>query len=445
MNFTKLTSPQKSDSVHTNAWTLGLELSTRESLPGLYLDVDIDSQPLLLTNHKKSGVSTDGLRIEIHDSHTSTPHAMIYVGERRGRTTVRIRDLESTNGLFIDDLRVSDAALRVGSTVSFGRKSFCARLHVKSLKPRRQPLPIIALDGVSPARRAAALRLDRVARSPAVFIIGAPGTGKTHAGSLFLAHKRLNNPSIIRCTNPDSFRAAFTSGSEGLLFEQVEFLNRAQQEQLLQVLRNRKLAGVVLTSRLDLGALKRIVAPEGQLFSALVHLPLVAMPTLRECGPAEIKYFARRFERGYLLPREGKRDHFLSDPPSLTADALVALDKLVWRDNLHLLRDVVETALLETGVDNRRECDSEDVHNAFLRDDLCVGSHHYQLPLDDFLAFALRTYLVRAMRRERCNTTHAAREAGRALPGFRKKLKQLGLWDPESGRFSIPDSLLDQR
>jgi len=105
------------------------------------------------------------------DSRLSRKHVAV---ARLGRE-LTFRDQDSRNGTFVNGLRVSRGALRVGDVISIGRIVLVAQ-GFPAKQPRQLPTEMV---GVSSALKGALDLIDRVAaRDLPVLIMGESGTGK---------------------------------------------------------------------------------------------------------------------------------------------------------------------------------------------------------------------------------------------------------------------------
>jgi FOG: FHA domain len=87
------------------------------------------------THNLKTGTTTvgrdDEADIKVDDRGLSRVHFEIAFDGRMAA----IRDLQSTNGTFVDDSRVSELVLRSGSTISAGRTEFNFELMAMAGEP----------------------------------------------------------------------------------------------------------------------------------------------------------------------------------------------------------------------------------------------------------------------------------------------------------------------
>jgi transcriptional regulator with GAF, ATPase, and Fis domain len=117
-----------------------------------------------------------GCHLVLTDPTVSRIHCEIAVS----RQGIRIKDLQSTNGTYVDGVRIYDAELRHGSTLRIGESA--VRIGVEH---GRAVVPLAPLDrfgdiiGSSPEMRAIYAMIPRIAQSQTTTLIhGETGTGK---------------------------------------------------------------------------------------------------------------------------------------------------------------------------------------------------------------------------------------------------------------------------
>lgn len=119
---------------------------------------------------------------------TSREHAVVEVGAPESgheAHAVRIRDLGTKNGTYVNGVRVPFAALRDGDVIRVGD----ALLLLRHEPADNEDVPIESLAGVSLAVRALRNELARVAAAPApVLLLGESGTGKELAARALHEH-----------------------------------------------------------------------------------------------------------------------------------------------------------------------------------------------------------------------------------------------------------------
>ncbi len=140
--------------------------------------------------------SREGNEVEIADDAVSRFHCELVVED----DGYRLRDLESTNGTFIDDHRVVDAYARVGSTIRIGNTTL--RL---AQQAGEAEVPAAVADrfgrvyGKSVAMRELFATLARAAPSDATILIeGETGTGKeVVARAIHEKSRRARGPFVV--------------------------------------------------------------------------------------------------------------------------------------------------------------------------------------------------------------------------------------------------------
>jgi DNA-binding NtrC family response regulator len=286
------------------------------------------------------------------------------------RDGARILDLESTNGTFVDGVRVRDADVKVGSNIRIGATTLRVSegdeiVHI-ALSTRSQCGELVG-SGIE-MRRVYAI-VERVAPTEATILIqGETGTGKdlvaraihglsSRATGPFVAVDcGAIAPSLIESELFGHVRGAFSgamSDRKGL-FEEAEagtlFLDEirelplALQAKLLRVLESREIrrVGSNATKRIDVRVLAATNRPLAQGVNdgsfreelyyrlAVVEIRLPALAQRREDIPLLVKHFFARLT--------GTEEHI---PPDLVSAALTRS----WPGNVRELRNFVERSV----------------------------------------------------------------------------------------------------
>jgi two-component system response regulator GlrR len=312
----------------------------------------------------------------IADPTVSRLHAEVIANEGG----VVVRDLASTNGTYLDGLRISGAWARDGSVLALG----ATRIRV-AVRTELAPVPLSTrtrfgdLVGSSIASRRVFGLLERCAETPVTVLIeGETGTGKDLAAeALHREGPRPNAPFVvIDCgampaplLESELFgheQGAFTGASArhtgafeaahgGLVFlDEIGELPLELQPKLLRVLEERKIRRVGSTTRVPIdvrivAATNRSLALEvngGRFRSDLFYRLAVArieMPPLRE-RIEDVPLLADA-----LLERLGAGE--ATRRRLLTPRTLASLAARAWPGNVRELRNVLERMLLVGATD----------------------------------------------------------------------------------------------
>jgi DNA-binding NtrC family response regulator len=206
------------------------------------------------------------------DRSVSALHALVLPCE----TGWEIRDQNSTNGTWIDGVRVSSAKLRPGIELAFGRvvvrcvqRAKGERITPVAIEPAREAVGSDALFGTSEAMRAVQRDVAVAARTPyAVLIRGESGSGKELVAQAIHRQSAMSSAPFIALNAgaiPESLveselfghergaftganarrRGAFEQAHNGVLFlDEVGELPLAQQAKLLRVLETNEIRRV---------------------------------------------------------------------------------------------------------------------------------------------------------------------------------------------------------
>ncbi len=339
----------------------------------------------------------------------------------------RVRDLESTNGTFVDGVRVALAGVGAGSTIRVGRTDL-------RLVPREPQQPPGGLVAASRAMQEVLARAERYAKMRlALLITGESGTGKEGiARAVHLAGPRATGPfvainaggmprSLVESELFGHEKGAFTGANAqhrgvfeqahgGTLFlDEIGELPLDLQARLLRVLETwevRRIGGerdVSVDVRLVCAThrdLRKMVA-DGTLRLDLYHrvsLLVLPVPALRE-RTEDIEALAEHF-----LAREAEQ----LGPKKISKPAIARLLAYDWPGNARELRNVVLRAAANCA---GAWISAEDVESAF-RD---AGSMLAAEPSD--------RQLERVLELHRGYLTAAARALGVPRTTLRDRLK----------------------
>jgi transcriptional regulator with GAF, ATPase, and Fis domain len=361
-----------------------------------------------------------------------------------------LRDSGSTNGTFIDNIRIESARLHDGADIRVG----ITRLKFTILKdavthPLSDVVELGDLVGVSPHMRQLFVLVPRIARSDAtVLILGETGTGKSLvAEAIHNASDRSHHPfQVIDCAavppnlmESELFgheRGAYTgaetseagafevAGAGTVVLEEIGELPLDLQPKLLRAIEDRAIRRVggtrwhklecriVAATNRDLRQEVNTGAFRSDLFYRLNTVTL-RLPPLRE-RPEDIPLLVRAFALQYA-----------DDGPERLGDRIVEeWQKRDWPGNVRELRSAVErTLLLGAG--------HEDLHgqrvvlrktgfpiagaqeSGLIAQAVMAGNEvkPFRLAKDQIVTAFERTYVETILNRNDRNLSRAAREA----------------------------------
>ncbi len=312
------------------------------------------TRPLLLG----TAASAD---VQLTDRYASARHARIYADGAR----LVIEDLGSTNGTWVDGVRVQRAYLAPGVRVQLG----CWRAAVVACEPRVRPVPgRLGMIGGSPAFFALERSLLRLAALPqAVLVRGETGTGKELAArALHSQGPRASGPFVaLNCgAIPEGLfeselfghvKGAFTGAVRGhigafarahggtLFLDEIAELPLPLQAKLLRVLETRRVnpVGGEAEQAVDV----RVVAATHQPLEALVEARSFRGDLYHRLSALEIDLPALRQRRADIA---ALLEHFagelaieLGRPVILTASAIAAATAHDWPGNIRELRNAL--------------------------------------------------------------------------------------------------------
>ena len=377
----------------------------------------------------------------LHDDTVSRFHAEIHV-QAGG---LRLRDLDSTNGTFVGDLKVTEVELEPGRSCRFGATLVSLESRTEArVSPVGDEGALGDLVGRSQAMRDLYGLLRAVAPTDATVLVqGESGTGKElvartlharsgRAGPLVVFDAATTDPEMVRGDLFGHEKGAFTGAERprtgafraadgGTLFlDEIGELPLDMQPRLLRVLETREVqpmgadrpvpvdVRVVAATHRDLATMVAEGRFREDLYHRLAVIPL-RVPALRERledVPALIEH---------LLGRLGKRLEF-------SPEARRALETHPWPGNVRALRNTLERlAVLVQG----RRVELADLAlpaagTATAPSPVPGGGPGTSLDLEEVERRTIEAAL------ERCggNRTHAARELGMSLATLKRRLRR---------------------
>ena len=416
----------------------------------------------------------------LQDATVSRYHCRIYQDD----SAYLIEDLGSTNGTFVNRVRIREAFLKPGCTVTVGKSD----LKFQTLDERVEITPLNrdrlgGIVGKSTRMREIFGILERIAPTGATVIIeGETGTGKeVVARTIHEASRRAEAPFVVfDCGavpenlieselfghEKGSFTGAimarqglFEVAQGGTLFlDELGELNLDLQPKLLRALEQREIRRVGSNKAIKVDV--RVVAATNRnleeevkagrfrqdLFYRL-SVVRVILPPMRE-RVEDIPLLAKHFLRGGAFNTDGEGRPRVK---GISRDALDALMSYRWPGNVRELLNVIERACAYA--------DTEYLHPEHLPEHISgMGvmrrrlSPHARTARDraeralekpfkeakeDWVSSFERDYILSLLRRNSYNISHAAREADIDRKYFRKLMKKydidvpVNLDDPE--------------
>lgn len=380
-----------------------------------------------------------GLEFRLDDPKASRRHARVYL--ERGR--VKVEDLNSANGTFLDGHRIDRGELRPGAKLRIGASEFVLRDATRGIGGAKGPFERLGILGRSKAMQALEKTLGKFAQSELpVLLEGESGSGKE---ALALAVHRLSPRApgpyvVVDCTllSPEHLRSelfghvkgaftgaekdragAFVRAQGGTLFlDEIGELPLDLQPQLLRVLESQEVRPLGAGSAQKVSV--RVVSATHRNLAAKVQDKSFREDLFYRLGAlhARVPALRERLEDLEVLAR-----HFLGEL-ALEPDALEALKAQPWPGNVRQLRHCLERArVLSEG----RSLTAQDLAfdstpgTPLAKPDTPLAPE--AATLQDLEVQAIQE----ALRAAGGNRKEAARRLGIARSTFYSKLKKLGL------------------
>ena len=406
--------------------------------------IEITGEPLIVGRAPECGLVLD-------DPKVSSTHAEI-VATRNG---VRVRDLGSRNGTFVDVARCTEVHLLGPSRLRFGERRFqftpgrSVRVETGSAEP------FGPLVGNSPVMKRLFHRIKKIASTDlTTLILGETGTGKELvANAIHLESARASRPfvvvdcsaipaSIAESTLFGHEKGAFTGATDrrvspfvdadgGTVFlDEIGELPIDLQPKLLRLLQERKVKSVGSNTYRAVNV--RVIAAtrrelqkdingggfRSDLYFRLAQVVL-ELPPLRERAE-DIPLLIDHFARDVQMQAAGRR---------ITPESLVRLMKHDWPGNVRELQNIIVAALalaepegpidLEGGLSSAAK--------------VGVGAHQTQ-PWDLAKSAFEKAYWTELQRVCDGNIAKMSRVSGKSRPTVREALERNGL-----GKYDVTD------
>jgi transcriptional regulator with GAF, ATPase, and Fis domain len=393
----------------------------------------------------------------LHDETVSRYHCTIRVDG----DSYLVSDLESTNGTFVNRVRVREAYLKPGCTLALGNSEI--RFEAVDEKVRLSPSEKTRfgeLLGKSVRMREVFSILERIAPTDTTVIVeGETGTGKeVVARSLHAASRRAKGPmTVFDCGavpanlieselfghEKGSFTGAimtrqgvFELGSGGTVFlDEIGELPPDLQPKLLRVLEQREVrrVGAERPTKVDVrvvAATNRDLEEEvaaGRFRKDLyfrLSVVRIVLPPLRE-RPEDIPTLVKHFLRGHAARAEGGQRKV----EAISREAMETLLAYSWPGNVRELGNVIERAI--------SFCESDALEPDDLPDHVLSpradggSSPSSDMPFKEakerWIGSFEREYVVQLLKKNDQNISKAAREADIDRKYFRKLMKKYGI------------------
>jgi DNA-binding NtrC family response regulator len=406
--------------------------------------IEITDEPLIIGRAPECGLVLD-------DPKVSSTHAEL-VATGSG---VRLRDLGSRNGTFVDAARCTEVHLLGPSRLRFGERRFqftpgrSVRVDAGSAEP------FGPLVGTSAVMKRLFHRIRKIGSTDlTTLILGETGTGKELvANSVHLASARASRPfvvvdcsaipaSIAESTLFGHEKGAFTGATErrvspfvdaegGTVFlDEIGELPIDLQPKLLRLLQERKVKSVGSNTYRNVNV--RIIAAtrrelqreiNGGAFRSDLYFRLaqvvLELPPLRERAE-DIPLLVDHFARDVQMQDAGRR---------ITPESLVRLMKHDWPGNVRELQNIIVAALALAEPEG-----PIDLEGTFSSAGKAATSVRQTQPWDVARGQFEKAYWQELQRACDGNIAKMSRVSGKSRPTVRETLERNGL-----GKYDVPD------
>jgi DNA-binding NtrC family response regulator len=342
---------------------------------------------------------------------------------------VRLRDLSSTNGTFVNGVAIVEAHLVGGETLRLGGTTLRAERRTAGPRaPRTERSGFGRTLGQSAAMGRLYPLCDRLAASSeAVLIEGEPGTGKELlAESLHEMGPRALAPFVVvdcalgardlgrrQRESGDAFEALLAQAGNGtLLFDELGELDAPLQRALARALSAGPLdARILVATRADLDSLVQRGRFRDDLY-ALISAARVELPPVR-ARQGDVEFLARHFwQRGG------------GDESSFPTDTIARAEAHSWPGNVRELHELVSKLLVpgaETAaaaVPTARAPGSDATELAAVVEEALTADVSYAEARRRLLVEFEQRYVARMLVAHHGNVTRAAAASGLARRNF---------------------------
>lgn len=365
--------------------------------------------------HVRCFVGTaQGSSLKLADRSVSRRHLELQI-TRQG---LLVRDLESTNGTWVDGVRVETAYAKDMSTLRLGATT----LRVRALPSAEAPIPtgpvrLGRFVGQSSVARKISDVAKRLAETNVPFLIEGPsGIGKdTIAEAIHGASERKDQPFVVFTqVEPSEISVAFEqalvdAGAGTLVIEEPSLLSKGLQTKIASVIEKSGGPRVILTTRHDFDADRE----HGRVVEAL-HAKVAG-------ARLDLPPLKGRDEDVRLIAEELWRRLASSDAP---ADLLEGTAGNEWAGNVRELEQWVTRRYLRGEVSSPEKSDEPKANApAAARERLTVsiaieGDELFSAAREKMLDEFLNAFTERMLARHDNNVTHAAAASGLARRYF---------------------------
>jgi DNA-binding NtrC family response regulator len=404
--------------------------------PDVGRQLDIGDGTVLVGSHRNA-------ELQLGDKNISRFHLEL----QPSAIGLRLIDLDSTNGTFVDDVRLGsvvvtgDVTVRLGSATVLGITSIDVAVDVDVSADDR----FGAALGASQAMRALFGLLDRVAATEATVLLqGEPGSGKDLlAEAIHGRSRRHAGPFVVAdcATLPPDLAGGELFGHAGLIrradggtlvLDELEALPLEAQSQLLRVLEKREVRaiGEVTSTKVDL----RVIATTRHNLSDAVRTGTFRDDLYYRVAVvrAAVPPLRRRTEDIPLLTRHFLRELQCADV-GIPSDLLALMMTYHWPGNVRELRSVVERAISLEGALPLVPAGDDVGASTGSPENAAASAHEAMLALPFKEAKAQliegfeREYLQHLMNKHAGNLTRAAAEADVDRNYVRRLLQKYGI------------------